>query len=277
MLSQPYGAGVGHHLPGLRQEATRVWESSLTSGRLTTQHGVTAACVPYTQLGHEEISLCSSSPSYRIALPESWWGTALWRPFPQELGILQGSVLSVSLIGLSINNTPSCLPRDIQCAIYVDDFSIIYGSPPLYVAEQHIQLALSQVIRWADSHRFRFSPTKTVTVHFHTSKVPYATKSLFLWYKTSTNWADMLFGHDFWLSSHMLISFTRPENCVHKLLTLLCVPSYLISQIVVPAHVAIEDDELADQGSKPPHFIRLLPAPLYRCYPFIKSAVRVFW
>ena len=84
----------------------------------------------------------------------------------QGEGILQGSVRSVTLFGLAINDIVKCLSWDINCTLYVDDFSIFYSSHHLDVAERHIQLILGRITHWAESHGFQFSLTKTVTMHF---------------------------------------------------------------------------------------------------------------
>ncbi len=45
-------------------------------------------------------------------------GTAFPRSFSQEEGVLQGSVLSVTLFGLAIHDIANCLPQDIQCTVH---------------------------------------------------------------------------------------------------------------------------------------------------------------
>ena len=46
-----------------------------------------------------------------------------------------------------------------------------------------MQLPLAQVTRWTDSHRFRFSPTKTVTVHFSWVRGSFRDPDLYLYYR----------------------------------------------------------------------------------------------
>lgn len=108
-------------------------------------------------------------------------GTALSRLFTQEEGVPQGSVLSVTLFGLAINDIANNLPQDIHCTLYVDDFSISYASPRLDVAERHIQLALGRVTRWTDSNGFRFSSTKTVAMHFSRVRGAFRDPDLYLY------------------------------------------------------------------------------------------------
>ena len=93
-------------------------------------------------------------------------GTALSSSFEQKEGVPQGSVFNVTLFSVAINSITECVHRDFRCTLYADDFSLSYASFRLEVAERHIQLALGRVTRWADSHGFKFSPTKTVALLF---------------------------------------------------------------------------------------------------------------
>ena len=43
--------------------------------------------------------------------------------YNQEEGVPQGSILSVTLFSLKINSIVGCLIQDIECSLYVDDFS----------------------------------------------------------------------------------------------------------------------------------------------------------
>jgi ribonuclease HI len=87
-------------------------------------------------------------------------------PHPQEMGVPQGCVLSVTLFNIKINSITSAVGADIHKCLYVDDFTISYRSRYLPTAERKIQLALNGLQKWADESGFRFSPTKTVSVCF---------------------------------------------------------------------------------------------------------------
>ena len=45
-------------------------------------------------------------------------GTVLSKPFLQEEGVPQGSVLSVTLFGLAINGLPDTVLQDVHCTLY---------------------------------------------------------------------------------------------------------------------------------------------------------------
>ena len=50
--------------------------------------------------------------------------------------------------------------------MYVDDFLICYRSKYINIIERHIHRCLSKLSVWADTNGFKFSPSKTVCMHF---------------------------------------------------------------------------------------------------------------
>ena len=46
----------------------------------------------------------------------------------QEMGVPQGSILSVTLFSVNINSITQCLKPGVDCSLYVDDFQICYRS-----------------------------------------------------------------------------------------------------------------------------------------------------
>jgi ribonuclease HI len=93
-------------------------------------------------------------------------GSRLSDLFPQEMGVPQGSILSVTLFILKINSIVRCLPPNIKCSLYVDDFLICYRSHNMNSIERLLQLCLNGIESWADENGFQFSKTKTVCMHF---------------------------------------------------------------------------------------------------------------
>ena len=87
-------------------------------------------------------------------------------PYSQEAGVPQGSILSVTLFCLKINSIVSCLLPDIKCSLYVDDLAIYYSSSNMPSIERKLQHSLNRLGRWCDENGFKFSPTKTMCVHF---------------------------------------------------------------------------------------------------------------
>ena len=53
----------------------------------------------------------------------------------QEMGVPQGSVLSVTLFSVKINSITQCLKPGVYCSLYVDDFQICYRSSNMGIIE----------------------------------------------------------------------------------------------------------------------------------------------
>ena len=63
------------------------------------------------------ISKFLENRNFRVRL-----GSTLSYPFGQEMGVPQGSILSVTLFSLKINSLAKVLSQDVQGSLYVDDF-----------------------------------------------------------------------------------------------------------------------------------------------------------
>lgn len=140
-------------------------------------------------------------------------GTALSRPFTRE-----ESVLSITLFGLASNDV-SCLPRDIHCTFYVDDFSMheYYDFPRVNVAESHINTCSSDSLDWLS--------WVLILTQENCHDVFFAGKKFFSWPRTlpvreetSSGWANAISGHDFEPSSDLAITYARPQSCLHKMI-----------------------------------------------------------
>ena len=84
----------------------------------------------------------------------------------QEEGVPQGSVLSVTLFALAINDISSVIPKDVLVTLFVDDLSVSFSASRMNVAERKLQLAINRIIEWSERRGFKFSTTKTVAMHF---------------------------------------------------------------------------------------------------------------
>ena len=93
-------------------------------------------------------------------------GTFLSGHFDQEMGVPQGSVLSVILFALKINSIVKAITPDVECSLYVDDFLIVYRSKYIHIIERHLQRSLNMLSHWSDTNGFKFSSSKTVCMHF---------------------------------------------------------------------------------------------------------------
>lgn len=72
----------------------------------------------------------------------------------------QGSILSITLIILQLNNIVQWLPPNFVWSLYVNDFFICYRSRNVNAIEHLLQRCLSRTETWADD--FKFSKTKIV-------------------------------------------------------------------------------------------------------------------
>ena len=95
-------------------------------------------------------------------------GSTLSDPQPQEIGVPQGSILSVTLFIVKINSIVKVLPHctSLHYSLFVDDYSMSCRGHSTLVPQHHLQLCVNKVQEWADLNGFRFSPSKTVCVHF---------------------------------------------------------------------------------------------------------------
>ena len=93
-------------------------------------------------------------------------GVTLSDLYDQEEGVPQGSILSVTLFNIKINNIVKCLLNGINCSLYMDDFLICYQAKNMKTIERHLQMCLKKLEKWVDENGFKFSRSKTVCMHF---------------------------------------------------------------------------------------------------------------
>lgn len=100
-------------------------------------------------------------------------GSVLSDFFSQEMGVPQGSILSVTLFILKINSIVNCLPVGMRGSLYVDDFLICYHSKNMSCLERQLQHCLNKIQSWANENGFQFSQSKTVCIHFCHKRIPH--------------------------------------------------------------------------------------------------------
>jgi hypothetical protein len=66
-------------------------------------------------------------------------GSSLSDWFTQEVGVPQGSILSVTLFGLRVNGIAQSTNPNVQCFLFVDDFCICCRAHNVNQAEQLLQ------------------------------------------------------------------------------------------------------------------------------------------
>ena len=108
------------------------------------------------------ISKFLENRNFRVRL-----GSTLCEPYEQEMGVPQGSILSVTLFSIKINSLAKILTKDVQGSLYVDDFLMSFRAKNTITCERQLQYCLNKIEKWCIENGFRFSPSKTVCVHFH--------------------------------------------------------------------------------------------------------------
>ena len=93
-------------------------------------------------------------------------GSTLSDLYDQEMGVPQGSILSVTLFALKINGIVNCINPGTESSLFVDDFSACCRSKQIRSIERQLQQCLNKLQTWADENGFKFSKTKTVCIHF---------------------------------------------------------------------------------------------------------------
>lgn len=83
----------------------------------------------------------------------------------QELGLQQGSILSVTLFSIKIN-IAKVIGQMIHCSLYVDDISICYRGKLMHSIEWKIQMTINKMQSWSIMNGFKFLKTKTLCIHF---------------------------------------------------------------------------------------------------------------
>jgi hypothetical protein len=63
----------------------------------------------------------------------------------QEMGVPQGSILSVTLFSIKINSLAKIVSDNIEGSLYVDDFLICYWGKNMNNIERQLQLCLNKI------------------------------------------------------------------------------------------------------------------------------------
>ena len=129
----------------------------------TWRHGILQSLYDFGLRGHLPIFIQQflSNRFLRVRV-----GNEISTARPLEDGVPQGSILSVTLFAIAINSVIAVLPDGVRGSLYVDDLSISVMASRMTLAERKLQLAINRVTQWADARGFRFSPAKTVAMHF---------------------------------------------------------------------------------------------------------------
>ena len=78
----------------------------------------------------------------------------------QTSGVPQGSVLSVTLFAMMINDIDADIPPIIGRSLFVDDFAIWSSASNTSAITRRLQLAVNKLQSWSINNGFRFSTEK---------------------------------------------------------------------------------------------------------------------
>ena len=83
----------------------------------------------------------------------------------QEMGVPRGSILSVTLFNITINDIMKCLNPVVDRSLYVDDFFIRYRSKNIHMIKCQLQQYLNKINGWTIKNGFKFSRVKIKCMH----------------------------------------------------------------------------------------------------------------
>uniref|UniRef100_A0A1B0CYZ6 Uncharacterized protein n=1 Tax=Phlebotomus papatasi TaxID=29031 RepID=A0A1B0CYZ6_PHLPP len=93
--------------------------------------------------------------------------------FQLDNSVPQGSVLSVTLFLVYINEIFKYLPSNVQGLLYADDLVIFHRSHNIDTCEENLQLAINSLQEWSNKSGLQFSHEKSRIVHFCKLRKPH--------------------------------------------------------------------------------------------------------
>ena len=112
--------------------------------------------------------------SFLLRLFNYPWIESIWTShseyFVQEGDLPQGSVPSVTLFAVAINEITKQLGSEVQCSLYVDDFTIFVSAATITYSTRIIQIAINNLEQWTKTKGMRFSIEKTAAIKFEKRK-----------------------------------------------------------------------------------------------------------
>ena len=135
-------------------------------------------------------------------------GSCISRPFFQEEGVPQGSVLSVTLFAVAINRVLEKIPSSVRGSLFVDDLALYCTGYDAVSTCNNMQRAIDAVSHWANENGFKFSDSKTVAVRFcrrrNRETIPTLTlNGTILPYDTEVKFLGMIFDEKLTWKSHI--------------------------------------------------------------------------
>lgn len=87
-----------------------------------------------------------------------------------ENGLPQGSVISVTLFLVAINDIFSDIQKPVRYTLFADDCNIYCSGTDSRSTVAHLQNSINSLTRWSSKSGFKFSPSKTQCIIFNKKK-----------------------------------------------------------------------------------------------------------
>ena len=88
-------------------------------------------------------------------------GTSLSDFYYQEMGVPQGSILSLTLFIVKINSITSCIRNGVDKSLFVDDFGVSYRSKHMHaIAQRALYVQCTYIVRPVPAGR-KAAPTSS--------------------------------------------------------------------------------------------------------------------
>ena len=107
-------------------------------------------------------------------------GSTMSDTYEQEMGVPQGSILSLILFSLKINNIVKSVLKGLEASLFVDDFAFCIRAKLLPHAQRLMQLYVNRVQDWVSKNCFKFSRSKTICMQFCNQREHFAEPSILL-------------------------------------------------------------------------------------------------
>merc|ERR1711911_474744 len=85
-------------------------------------------------------------------------------------GLPQGSVISGTCFAIAINDIVKQVSPEVQCTLYVDDFTIFISARNESLSNRALQLSINKIAKWTKSKGLKLSTEKSVAVKFEQRK-----------------------------------------------------------------------------------------------------------
>ena len=120
----------------------------------------------------------------------------------------KGSVLSVTLFSVAINNILKEVTPPVKCSLFVSDLAIYCTGYNAASTCQYLQRSINSITKWADENGFKFSSVKSVAMRFTRSRcveeIPTLTlKGHILPYEKNVNFLGLILDAKQTWSSHI--------------------------------------------------------------------------